>query len=64
MAQKEQRLKSAGVITLEKPGAWTPAGRKGVAKWLRRQAHLLERYGVEYSKTGNFRSRYLYEEKP
>ena len=36
-------------------------GRKEVAKWMRRQAYLLEKYGKDLS--GSYRARYMYSKR-
>lgn len=50
--------KSAAVLTIFKAGEMTEEGRKDIARWLRRHARWLTKYGDEYS--NRFTGRYLY----
>jgi len=53
------KLKSAAIVTVFDAPNMTARGRKAVAKWLRKQAEFVEKYGKELDK--RFRARYLYE---
>jgi hypothetical protein len=50
--------KSAAIVTIKDAPNMTPAGRKRIAQWLRRQASFLERHAKELSP--RFVARYLY----
>ena len=52
-------MKAAAALTIRKPGVMTPAGRKAVIAWLRKQATYLAKYGKNYNDTGDFRARYI-----
>jgi len=56
---KRYPIKTAGVLTLDRPGSMTEVGRIEIARWLRSQAKLLLKYGKDYTTT-RFTSRYLY----
>lgn len=49
--------KSAAVLTVKDSDKMTKAGRKRIAKWLRKQADDLEMTGHNYA--SRFRARYL-----
>ena len=51
--------KSAAIVTIKDAARMTPKGRRDIARWLRRQAHFLEKYAKELSP--RFTARYLYE---
>lgn len=51
--------KSAAVLTIHDAGDMTEEGRKDIARWLRRHARWLTKYGDEYST--RFIGRYLYD---
>lgn len=53
------KLKTAAVVTIKAPGDMTPAGRREIARWLRKQAANLTRDGRNYT-TGRFRVRWQY----
>lgn len=53
-------MSTAAIVTIKDAGMLTPTGRKDIAKWLRKQAKELEKFGEVYS--GTVRARYLYEE--
>lgn len=55
-------MKSAALLTIKKPGALSPAGRKEIVAWLRKQATNLSKYGKIYNDTGNFTARFGYRE--
>lgn len=50
--------KSAAIVTVIQPGRMTPQGRKDIARWIRRQASLLERHADKLGR--RFVARYLY----
>lgn len=51
--------KSAAIITIKKADKMTTAGRKAIAKWMRRQAGFLESHGNNFA--SRFTARYLYK---
>jgi hypothetical protein len=51
-------MKSAAILTIKDAGDMTEEGRREIARWLRRHANWLTKYGDEYSK--KFTGRYLY----
>ena len=51
-------MKSAALVTIKDAPKMTRRGRLAIAKWLRRQASLLEKYGEEFA--GRFTARYWY----
>lgn len=51
-------FKVAAVLEIATPAKYTPAGRRELAGWLRRQANALETYGMDYA--NHYRARYLY----
>jgi hypothetical protein len=55
-------LLSAAIVTINDAANMSPAGRRKVAAWLRRQAVFLEKHGPQLDK--RFRARYLYEYDP
>lgn len=59
--RKGVKLKSAALITLDKPGAWTKSGRNRIAKWMRDRASDLEDMGELFTDTGPMRMRYMVE---
>lgn len=52
--------KSAVILTVKDAQIMTPEGKKEIARWLRRQAKMLEQHGNEYAT--RFTARYLYRE--
>lgn len=50
--------KSAAIVTIKGAAMMTPAGRKRVAAWLKKQAEYLTKHGKELAPS--FRARYLY----
>lgn len=58
MAASAEKVKSAAVVTVWRADEMTKRGRKAIAKWLRRQAEMLEADGHLYAK--RFTGRYLY----
>ena len=50
--------KAAAILTINDADKMTPAGRKHIADWLRRQAAMITRDGDNYAP--RFRGRYLY----
>lgn len=57
MSKKPEPVAIA-ILTLKKPGAMTPDGRKHLARWLRRSANDLVKLGDQYNATGRFMARY------
>lgn len=58
---KRSRSRNQGavaVVTIHGAGRMTAAGRRDVARWLRRQAEMLVREGSAYTE-GRFRGRYI-----
>ena len=53
---------AAAVLTIREPGRMTPAQRKVIAAWLRRQADSLVKDGKGYSLT-RYRARHYTMEK-
>jgi hypothetical protein len=53
-----QKPKSAAIVTIHKAANMTPAGRKRIAKWIRKQADFLEQNAKELSP--RYTARYLY----
>ena len=49
--------KSAAVLTIRDASKMTPAGRRAVAAWLKRQSEFLAKNGKDFS--GRFTARYL-----
>jgi triphosphoribosyl-dephospho-CoA synthetase len=56
-------MKSAAIVTIKQPGALTKQGRIDLARWLRKQASNLLRYGQMYVDKGSFQARYTYLER-
>jgi hypothetical protein len=56
-----KRQKSAAIVTIFRPADMTPAGRRRIATWLRRQAGFLQTHGKRMAT--RFTARYLYKEK-
>ena len=50
---------SAAIITIKRPRAMTPKGRRDIAKWLRHHADMLVAEGKNYTE-GRFTGRYYY----
>jgi hypothetical protein len=44
-------------LTIRQAAKWTPAGRRMIAEWLRKQARALLKHGDDYAK--RFRARYM-----
>jgi hypothetical protein len=53
-------LKSDAILTIIDGGEMSPAGRKILAAWLRRQAKFLLKHGHEFAP--RFRASYVHEE--
>lgn len=50
--------RSAAIVTVKDADRMSVDGRKDIARWLRRQAGFLEKYGSEFA--GTFRARYIF----
>jgi hypothetical protein len=55
--------KSAAVLTIKDAADMSTRGARDVAKWLRRQADMLEKAEARKALSGRYRARYLYEDK-
>lgn len=54
--------KTAAVVTIKNAAMMSPAGARRVAKWLRKQAELLETSKTRQALSDRYRARYLYED--
>lgn len=58
--RKKGGLESVAILTIKRPGAMTPDGRRLVVAWLISHAHYLLKDGHMYTDKGNFVGRYLF----
>ncbi len=58
----ETKEKTAAIVTIFRAPEMNARGRRAIAKWLRKQADLLETEGKNLSPT-RYTARYLYREK-
>lgn len=59
--KRRATVKTAAILTIDKPGAMSPEGRRAIAKWLRDRAVDLIKYGEQFNDTGKFVARYYYK---
>lgn len=52
-------MRTAAIITIREPQKMSKRGRTCIAKWLRKQAYYLEKYGATLAPS--FRARYIYK---
>lgn len=53
------KTKSAAVLTIHRASQFTPAGRRRIVDWLRRQAKFLSAHSDQYAT--RYTARYLYK---
>lgn len=52
-------MKTAAIVTIREPQRMSKKGRSSIAKWLRKQAYYLEKYGATLAP--KFQARYIYK---